>query len=72
MAGSPLYAPEGRQSHTDDALEEEALFNGSVLSPLLAQVKGGARTGKQCSVAQILLLYWATAALDMPHQALGP
>ena len=34
MAWSPLYALEGQQSHTDDVLEEEALFT-ALRCPLL-------------------------------------
>ena len=40
-------------------------FNGSALPPSCKpQAKGGVTTRKRCAVAQILLLYWATATLD--------
>ena len=35
------------------------------------RVNCGAMTRKRCAVAQILLLYWATAARAMPCQAPG-
>ena len=39
MAGSPLYALEEQQSHTDDVLEEKALLDGSRAQILFSKKK---------------------------------
>ena len=46
--------------------------NGSTLLLLEPLVKGEVMTGKRRAVARILLLYWATVAIAIPCQALGP
>ena len=63
---------EGRQSHTDDVLKEEALLTAPHYPLYKLQAKGGMRTGKRRAVAQIMHLYWATVAQAMHRQVPGP
>ena len=58
--------------HVDDILEEEALFTAPRSPFFKPQAKGGVRTGKRYTVAQILLFDLATAAPATPRQAPGP
>ena len=75
MARSLLDALSRRISQRT-AVEEKTRSLALLTAPryplLKPQAKGGARTGKQRAVAQILLLHWATVARATAHQAPGP
>ena len=60
-------------SHTWIMFSKKKLSQWLCATPFYQpQAKDGARTGKRRAVAQIPLLYWATAALATPRQTLVP